>query len=265
VTAEPKRVFISHIHEEAPLGAAVKAVIEDAFSGHGVTAFLSSDIQDNPAGRKWVQVITGELDQARVLVSLISPTSLRRPWVNIELGAGWIKGRHIIPLCHSGQRVGDLPRPFGDFNGVGLDQDDAAERLLGGVADGFGLSHPRRLAFREMLEELRAAAVGAAAGEPEVAKAKPVPTRTAGPDLAPEQVAILRYLAEQLNRGAEYTSAASAIRGANLAPAVFQHHQKQLSLRRFTSSRTSPTRYSITPDGSGWLIAHGQMPRAPAS
>ncbi|TLY64813.1 MAG: TIR domain-containing protein, partial [Gammaproteobacteria bacterium] len=97
------------------------------------------------------------MDQAAVVVALLSPVSLRRPWVNIELGAAWIKHRHIIPLCHSALRVGDLPRPFGDFHGVGLDQDDAAERLIGGVADGLRLEQPRRLAFKEMLAELRSA------------------------------------------------------------------------------------------------------------
>ena len=97
MAANPLRVFVSHIHEEAALGAVIKGLIEDVFRGHGVVAFLSSDRQDLPAGRKWIEVIERELDQAKVVVSLLSPTSLRRPWVNIELGAAWIKHRHISP------------------------------------------------------------------------------------------------------------------------------------------------------------------------
>ena len=39
-----------------------------------------------------------------------------RPWVNIELGAAWIKRVPIIPLCHSGLTPSDLPWPFADFH-----------------------------------------------------------------------------------------------------------------------------------------------------
>jgi hypothetical protein len=134
-----KHVFVSHVHEEAPLGRVVKTLIEEVFSRDGVHAFLSSDMHDLPAGRKWLDEVGEQLEQCQVVVSIPSAGSLARPWVNIELGAGWIKRLRVIPLCHSGLLVNTLPRPFGDFNGVGLDQNDAAQRLLSGVADGLGI------------------------------------------------------------------------------------------------------------------------------
>jgi hypothetical protein len=112
MTATAHHVFISHIHEEAALGDKVKALIEDVFDRDGVRAFLSSDMRDLPAGRKWLTEISEQLEQCRVVVSLLSPTSLIRPWVNIELGAGWIKGLRVIPLCHSGLLVRALPQPL---------------------------------------------------------------------------------------------------------------------------------------------------------
>jgi len=57
MAAAPLRVFISHIHEEAALGAAVSSCIKDAFHARSVTTFLSGDAQDLPAGRKWIEVI----------------------------------------------------------------------------------------------------------------------------------------------------------------------------------------------------------------
>jgi len=57
MAAAPLRVFISHIHEEAALGAAVSSCIKDAFHARSVTTSLSGDAQDLPAGRKWIEVI----------------------------------------------------------------------------------------------------------------------------------------------------------------------------------------------------------------
>jgi hypothetical protein len=131
-------VFISHIHEEAALGQVLKEWVEDAFHAHNVKAFLSSDKGDLSAGRKWLDVIEAALQGAAVVVSLISPQSIIRPWINIELGAGWIKGLRVIPLCHSGKKFRDLPRPFQDFNGIDIEAHDAGERLIAGIADGLG-------------------------------------------------------------------------------------------------------------------------------
>ena len=247
------RVFISHIHEEAALGAVVSSCIKDSFQARSVTTFLSSDAQDLPAGRKWIEVIEQELDQAAVVVALLSPASLRRPWVNIELGAAWIKHRHIIPLCHSDLRVGDLPRPFGDFHGVGLDQDDAAERLIGGVADGLGLEHPRRLAFKEMAAELKAAAAGIKIVE------APAPDARAEPDLPAEQVRILRYLAQLADQGIDKAPLSNLAAGTQVGLAAMKYHLAELEKRHFVyvghHPRPRESDVRISPGGVGWLLA----------
>jgi hypothetical protein len=255
-----KQVFISHIHEEAALGNVVKAIIEDAFSRDGVRAFLSSDMRDIPAGRRWLTEITEQLDQARVIVSLISPTSLGRPWVNIELGAGWIKGLRVIPLCHSGLIVNTLPRPFGDFNGVGLDQNDAAQRLLGGIADGLGLVHPKRLDFAGMLVEMRAAAT-------KVKASHAAPSGRKGDrehdDLEPEQVRILQTLASAANQGQENMLLANLPTFADIKPAAFSHYINHLYkwqfvyIDRFTSGEDE---VRLLPAGAKWLMDHNAMP-----
>jgi TIR domain len=254
---DSKQVFISHISAEAAIGAVVKGIIEDVFARDGIKAFLSSDMQDLPAGRKWLDEITEQLDEARVMVSLISPTSLKRPWVNIELGAGWIKGLRVIPLCHSGQLVGKLPRPFQDFNGVGLDQDDAPERLLVGIADGFGVVRPsKRLSYVAMLKELRDAAAGieVAEVEEEAPAAATIPS---------EQVRILQRLATQANRGNERIQLEQLAAMAGVKPAAFTHHIHELSQRSFVGVSyfiDAPAVAYLRPDGSKWLIESGNMP-----
>ena len=90
------------------------------------------------------------------MISLISPLAIGRPWINIELGAAWIRRLPIIPLYHSGLPASHLPRPFQDFNGVALMAHDAASRLIGGLADSLDLSHPRKLSFGKFREEMLA-------------------------------------------------------------------------------------------------------------
>jgi TIR domain len=246
-------VFISHIHEEAALGASVKTIVEDVFGSHGVRAFLSSDMDDLPPGRKWLDEITRQLDEAGIIVSLISPTSLKRPWVNIELGAGWIKGLRVIPLCHSGQRVRDLPRPFQDFGGIGLDQDDSIKRLLVGIADRFGIAHPTRLAFGDMLRELRDVA---ARISPSSAEAAP-PTRE--PELDGDQEKILRTLAQMADMGIPEVQLAGLPSDTGVKPSAFTHHIDALSTRRYIHIdyyTHGEHTVRLMPAGSKWLLDH---------
>lgn len=262
MTAAAHHVFISHIHEEAALGDKVKALIEDVFDRDGVRAFLSSDMRDLPAGRKWLTEISEQLEQCRVVVSLLSPTSLIRPWVNIELGAGWIKGLRVIPLCHSGLLVRALPQPFREFGAVGLDQDDAAERLLVGIADGLGLAHPsKRLDFGGMLRELRHTTTGikvTKASEP------PAPRTALRPeDLEPEQVQILKVLAAAVNRGAESVPLEALPLEARIKRAPFTHHIDHLHKWQFVyidrySDGNAEVR--LLPKGSKWLSDRNAMP-----
>jgi hypothetical protein len=149
-------VFISHVHEEVGLGAVIKEWIEDAFRGSGVRAFLSGDRGDLPPGKKWLDVIEETMGRSRVMVSLISPLAIGRPWINIELGAAWIRKLPVIPVYHSGLTASELPRPFQDFNGVSLGSIKAGSQLIEGLADALGLSHPKKLPLDKFREEMLA-------------------------------------------------------------------------------------------------------------
>jgi TIR domain len=132
----------------------------DAFSGSGVTAFLSSDRQSLPAGRKWLDVVKANLERSEAAIAVLSPEALKRPWPNIELGAAWIREIAVISFCHSGIRASDLPRPFGDFHGVNIDNEDPGRDLFGGVADALKLHHPNNLDFPRFKREVATAARG---------------------------------------------------------------------------------------------------------
>jgi len=100
----PFSIFISHIHEEAPVAKALKEWLQACFPGH-VSAFVSSDYEDIPLGKKWLAEIKSVMDRSRLLITLISPASFERMWIHLE--AGWALGSEIdvLPICHTGPRL----------------------------------------------------------------------------------------------------------------------------------------------------------------
>lgn len=133
-------IFISHIHEEAAVAQVLRGWFHAAFPGL-VEAFVSSDYEDNPLGGRWLQTIDRALNRSRLLVTVLSPRSYERMWIHLE--AGWALGREIdiLPLCHSGMGIDQLPRPYSDYSGTEVERDDFALRLLMALKRHLGLEH----------------------------------------------------------------------------------------------------------------------------
>ncbi len=105
------KVFISHIAEEIDLAVLLKEQIADDFLGK-VECFVSSDTESILAGHNWLTSVEDALKSASVEVILCSPAAIRRPWINFEAGAGWMRGIPIVPICHSGLSPRRLPMPM---------------------------------------------------------------------------------------------------------------------------------------------------------
>jgi hypothetical protein len=262
------RVFVSHIHEEAALGQVVKDELQDAFAQR-IAVFVSSDRRDNPGGERWLQKLERELKhpQTRMLISLVSPASVSEPWISIELGAAWILGHAVFPLCHTGQELSNLPRLLGDFGGADLARDDASERIIGAVEKAVHLEIPKKWARKEFLESMRMAAGQVVAKPAEIHGVGTVTRNTAAlatnTDLPAEQIKILRMLAMVRNRGGDGDIPESeAPRESGIKPAVFTFHVKELEKRDLAhvSYYAGQAHYKLGPPGAGWLIAHNEMP-----
>ncbi|PWW84198.1 hypothetical protein CYK95_04780 [Clostridium perfringens] len=96
-------VFISHITEEKELAYKVKELIEESFL-EMMEVFVSSDGESITAGDRWLDNITNSLTSCVIELILCSSESIKRPWINFEAGAGWIRKIPVIPLCHSGMK-----------------------------------------------------------------------------------------------------------------------------------------------------------------
>jgi hypothetical protein len=139
--ADKPVIFISHISEEGSLAQLFKKALEESFLGL-VDVFVSSDASSIGAGSNWLDRITDGLRTSEAMLIFCSPSSISRPWINFEAGAGWAREIEIVPMCHSGLRPVDLPVPLSLLQGI--EAHDAAKiaNIFKLIADKLGSNVP---------------------------------------------------------------------------------------------------------------------------
>ena len=135
------KVFISFIHEEEEYAERIHVFIREVL-GTAVTSFLASDRYQVLAGDLWLEKIKEELDQAEILVLMLSKSSVKRPWVNFEAGAAWIANKKIIPVCFGGLQKGKLPKPYSSYQALDLFEPADQYYLVSSIAKHLGLLTP---------------------------------------------------------------------------------------------------------------------------
>lgn len=153
-TVEKLSIFISHIQEEAALASILKRRLAEQFRGL-VDIFASSGIANVSAGDRWLESVEGALRRADMEIILLSAASLKRPWVNFEVGAAWVRGITILPVCHSGLRPTDLAMPLCMIQTVEADKESGLDQLFARIASYLKVGKPDA-PLREMAEEVKA-------------------------------------------------------------------------------------------------------------
>jgi len=146
-------IFISHISEEQALALILKRYLTSDF-GESVSVFVSSDLESITAGDEWLRSIETALANASFELILSSRVSITRPWVNFEVGAAWLKHIPIVPVCHSGLQVSDLPVPYVAWNGIEANCARDLERLYRSIAKALNITAPTR-DFSRIADEVR--------------------------------------------------------------------------------------------------------------
>lgn len=134
-------LFISHISDEAELAIIFQKHIIDDFLGL-VDVFVSSDTESIAAGSNWLESMKDAMDKAQGELILCSEASVRRPWINFEAGAGWMKGIPIVPVCHSGFRAVDLSMPLSVLEAIDASQKKGLDKLYELIARKLGVRKP---------------------------------------------------------------------------------------------------------------------------
>jgi hypothetical protein len=129
-------VFISHISEEALEARALKQSLEVAIPG--IEVFVSPD--NIHLGETWLLKIKNALQQTKIILTLCSPQSVRRPWINFESGSGWSKKLLVIPICFKGLFKDQLPDPLGIFQIIELTNKNNCLSLIRQIATHLNLA-----------------------------------------------------------------------------------------------------------------------------
>jgi hypothetical protein len=134
-------IFVSHISEEAKLATIIKERLERDYLGM-IDVFVSSDKASITVGHRWLNEVSGALENAKALLVLCSPLSVQRPWVQFESGAGWVNNIPAVPICHSGLTPSGLPIPLNLLQGIVATDRDGWGRLYSLIAEQLGSRVP---------------------------------------------------------------------------------------------------------------------------
>lgn len=126
-------LFLSHAHIDQDVAEVVASVLEDAFGGL-VRIFRSSDSEGSiEIGDSIKETIKASLAECVAAISLLSHSSVARPWINIEFGALWMLDITIIPVCFPNMRISDLPFHFADAKICRLSEENDCTALVSRV------------------------------------------------------------------------------------------------------------------------------------
>jgi hypothetical protein len=122
----PLHIFISHFHKEGNIARAIKEELKRCFHSK-VEVFLAEEI---PYGKNWLNAIREELKDIDLMLTLFSPKSMNRPWINIESGYGIMKGIDVIPVCCLGLNKTELSDAYRYINSIDIEKENDIKRLL---------------------------------------------------------------------------------------------------------------------------------------
>jgi hypothetical protein len=148
---ENPSVFLSYAAQDAPEARK----LEQALALTGIDVWSDRKLR---AGDQWARVISEALENAEVILVLISPSSLASEWVAREWQIALTRSKRVIPVLVHGATFADLPPMLADIQAVRLDNDDPAviRKLARAIQSFSGSTEPlpvRQLNVQEIIED----------------------------------------------------------------------------------------------------------------
>jgi hypothetical protein len=163
IVSNSPTIFLSHIKEDQKLASMLSYAIEEEFSGI-VRVFSYTADEMNSAGGLFIANIERHVMMAFGSIILASPESINRPWINFELGALWITNVYrrnraevehpLVPVCHSGLSIQQLPPPLNNLNAVGASSPLGLTRMFTAVQRAVGGRGRLRTDFQKLASDI---------------------------------------------------------------------------------------------------------------
>jgi len=166
-------VFISHSSKDDELALALVELLK---AGLGLLAHQircsSVDGYRLPAGVNTESKLRDEVKASRVVIGLITPSSLSSAFVMFELGARWGAERFLVPLL-AGVRPSELSGPLALLNALSSSNESQLHQLLGDISEQLGLPLQNAASYVRYISRVKVLSEG-------------VPKSAAVPQVTPE-------------------------------------------------------------------------------
>jgi hypothetical protein len=125
-------IFLSHWSNESTIALLLKEWLENVFDD--INVFVSSSENDIDYGQEWERAMFEALDQANLLIVLVSTKSYNRKWIHIE--TGYSLAKKIKPLII---RIDDiLPevmgRPYDNYQTLSVQSQNFTKSFFSAIS-----------------------------------------------------------------------------------------------------------------------------------
>ena len=105
-------VFVSYSSKDQVWAREFTAALNEA----GITTWF--DAHQIVPGERWQQKLEEALRQSRVIMMILGPDSMSRPWTFFELGAAVADRKRIVPVLAENVEISNLPPLLRQFQFV---------------------------------------------------------------------------------------------------------------------------------------------------
>ena len=123
------RLFISYYSDEEADAEDITNHLTATFHKYNLEVFMASRWDSIAPGDDGENKIINAVNEAHLLLVLMSFDALTRPWINFEIGVACAKSTPILFLCHKGMDPNALPRPYESLQAINLNGKTHADKL----------------------------------------------------------------------------------------------------------------------------------------
>jgi hypothetical protein len=146
-------VFLSHAHDEAELAVKFADWLERTFLSSVEVVCTSRPSHRIEPGMVTTGIVK-HLQDSKAVLSLLTPQSIRGPWLYYEMGAAHALGLLFIPCLARGSRFPGLPPQAWEYQGAELYSADNIAKLVRDVAHALVLKCPNTIDAEAILDTL---------------------------------------------------------------------------------------------------------------